>query len=152
MRFLNRQPHKGACGVVALTNAVKWHGLKMSYDKMYKFCKELRAFDSKNGMQVYQMNYVLRTLKLPFWCDECLTTKHVHDVLKHGGSLILIYDTSKGNGHCVFLHGFSGHFLVWNPDIKDGSQVWSNEELQERLQRGGSVMFYFDKQVRGHKW
>lgn len=95
MRYVEKQPHKASCGIVAITNALKDFGVRTSYQSVYSRVSKTSYYHSGVGifhpdiltlLGLYQFSYQSSASSMP-------------------GSIVR-YRTRRGNYHLAYLDKF----------------------------------------------
>ena len=141
MRYL-KQRDRYACGPIAVLNALKWAGAKVSYNSHFNRIKKL----SKCHLDGADYDGLIKAVK-NYKSIFCVQENHFVDIgdidfyLKEGGSIILEYyyrdlESTEGYvGHFVFIPGKWGkYFLVVNNYQKGPAiQICGRRELINML-------------------
>lgn len=154
-----KQRDKYNCGPVAVLNALKWAGKKVTYASDFKKIKEACKSGKKNGTYVTALTDALIKYKLIRRRDykSPATTKDIDTWLKKGNAVIVRYGwwkkserkkvnqyatrLKKGKwiGHYVLI---SGHYVnsKWYVIHNVGRSwtVWSKRKLRHYLSNTGS--------------
>lgn len=107
-KFIKQKPNTGACGPVALYNALIWLGKKPDIDKIYK---EVRC-DRYMGTSIRQMNIYLKKYKIKFQYKRHANMNHVIKALQKGHGVIYLYRVPDVYGHYVFMYELHKKYVM----------------------------------------
>ena len=97
MRYINIQKHKSSCGPIAVINAIKWLGGKLSY----KYLDMFEAFGwTKKGMDTKQMMLILDTFGVEYQVIFNPSTRFIENSLSKGNAAILMFRWFLPNKNC----------------------------------------------------
>ncbi len=104
MRYINKQPDGYSCGPVAVMNAIKWLGGKMSFKKDRDIFTGFGC--DKDGTNRLELTESLKAFNIKHKYYKTTTIKDIERCLARGSSVILLYKlyVERGSwGHCVFI-------------------------------------------------
>lgn len=134
--MINRQKHQTTCGIVAATNALKWHGIDVSYQKMLDHAKRKFGFNHK-GVNFKVVLKMVQASGVKTKLDFEPTFKSIEQEIDKGHSVILLYRWSNGEisrGHFVFITGYTDKFFIaWNDSRKNKTPYRSKKILAESM-------------------
>lgn len=135
-----KQLNKTDCGPIAVINALKWAGLKVSIGKNYKDIRQSCYWVPRDGTDAIDMRGCLDRFDgvatNQIWR---YTLKSLDQSLDNGKALILLYTLfarGQDRGHFIFIHGRDkGGYFVYNDFKKDKSHVTyiTRKEMKKRL-------------------
>ena len=113
-RYINKQQHATSCGPVAVLNALKWLGRKVSYREMFPFFEEL-GYDPDWGQTHWWFSRSLSAFKIKYKRFSNITVSDMERELDRGNTIILNYAWDPNNRHYFFITGHTDKkFTVWN--------------------------------------
>jgi hypothetical protein len=140
------------CGLVALANAMKWKGLKVSYNYIYKRrYKFFPHFDPKAGINPTSIVTQLHKLNIKNYQIINPTAKQLRHFAKIGCSIIIRYrwfDGEETGGHIFFCKNVTKKFIIgYNitavPNKGKNYEKLSIKEFQSEFRKSFDVFYAF---------
>lgn len=141
MRYL-KQRDRYTCGPIAVINALKWAGVKVSYNSHFNRIKKISKckFD---GVDYDGITKAIKNYKSIFtmWENHFVRISDIDAYLKSGASIILEYyykdleSPDKYSGHFVFISGKWGKYFLLVNNYQKGPalQLCKRRELINML-------------------
>lgn len=118
MRY-TKQRTKSDCAIVAIINACKWSGMKISYSSSNKYIKQSLAYSNK-GIYPYQFEKFLdNTDNLPFELIDTVAKPSITEVKKNvstNRSVIFGSDDGKRSHIAFIFKATKTHIYIANWD------------------------------------
>lgn len=113
--MINKQRHKKSCGPVAILNAMRRKGSKISYKDMIKKCQKNGAFNLKKGMALESLCHMIKYFGLTYSLDFNPRLKRIKNYLNQGKYIILMYKVHDDLWHFAFIDNCEKNsFTIWN--------------------------------------
>jgi hypothetical protein len=106
-----RQRDKNSCGPIAILNALKWAGVRVSIRRGYKLIRKDTKYCPHDGTPPYFMGRVLyKNRRLTVRRPRRFSIRAIEDHLQNGGAAVLLsteYANNHWGGHASVLLGIS---------------------------------------------